>query len=686
MWREGPAWLKDPPESWPIRSDFKKHEVTNVKKEFEILPPTVTNLTQLVQLHNSIDLKTIEEEEEVKINAVSTDEDVDIPKDFERKISRFNSWLKVNLAVKAILGAQYKWKKEKIPDEVDLMRKARMTLLKLMMKDTKTMMKTSKLPGLLIHEKDGLILARTRNKVENQNPEDLIVLSPKSHLTKLILKSFHDVNHRGVHHCVARSRIFYWIPQAAKLMKSIKNGCYECKLQDTEALSQLMSPLPELRLKSSPVWHFSMLDLFGPIEVINFVNQRTVRKTWAVIITCLTTRAVWVYLAESYSTDHLLSVLKKHEARNGSPAEYHADLGRQIVGADRVLSDAIKEINTKEVEKFAATRNVKFKFGTPHFPEGQGAVERLIAEVKKNLKVITKNKTLTFGELDTLLSEASYLVNSRPLQPNPVHGEDGFLCPNDILFGRSDRDPPMIDIKDSSLTRRAAQKQRIIEEFWDKWSQSYFQTLVKYQKWRLRSRNIEPGDIVLILDREIQGRKGKFTLGVVDSVKTDADKIIRKATIKYRLQLKCDDMKKSLFPTVKYRPSDYKYIERNVRGLALLITAEDRKSTENINIDNVRLSLKKPSKNPNEAEDERIEDVEAEDEHSEAENSKEKDSSEEEEIVDVGSVQENKEEEEISNSKENDVEEKSKKVESNRTSLPPSSTGRLRFLPRKFTS
>ena len=172
----------------------------------------------------------------------------------------------------------------------------------------------------------------------------------------------------------------------------------------------------------------------------------------------------------------------------------------------------------------------------------------------------------------------------------------------------------------------------------------------------------------------------------MDSVKTDADKIIRKATVKYRLQLKCDDMKKSLFPTVKYRPSDYKYIERNVRGLALLITAEDRKSTENINIDNVRLSMKKSCKNPNEAEDERIKDLEAEDEHSEAENSIEKDSSEEEEIVDVESDQENKAEEEISNSKENNVEEKSKKVESNRTILPPSSTGRVRFLPKKFTS
>ena len=110
-----------------------------------------------------------------------------------------------------------------------------------------------------------------------------------------------------------------------------------------------------------------MLDLAGPITVTNFVNQRTTRKTWAVLITCLTTRACWIYLAESYSTDHLLSVLRKHESRNGSPAEYRADLGRQIVGADRVLEEAVSNIDQKSIENFAAIGSVKFVFGTPHF-------------------------------------------------------------------------------------------------------------------------------------------------------------------------------------------------------------------------------------------------------------------------------------------------------------------------------
>ena len=124
---------------------------------------------------------------------------------------------------------------------------------------------------------------------------------------------------------------------------------YKCRLIDAKAMTQLIAPIPQFRLKSSPIWHYSMVDLFGPIEVTNFANQRTKRKTWAVIITCLTTRAVWVYLSESYSTDHLLSVFKKHESRNGSPSEYFADLGKQITGADRVLQDAVKNLNQNEI-------------------------------------------------------------------------------------------------------------------------------------------------------------------------------------------------------------------------------------------------------------------------------------------------------------------------------------------------
>ena len=127
-----------------------------------------------------------------------------------------------------------------------------------------------------------------------------------------------------------------------------------------------------------------MIDLFGPISVKDFVNQRTTRKTWAVIITCLTSRACWTYLAESFSTDHLLCALTRHEARNGSPAVYYADLGRQIIGADRIITEAVQNLDQDKIEAFAASRQVKFYFGTPHHRKGQGSVKRLVQKLIEN--------------------------------------------------------------------------------------------------------------------------------------------------------------------------------------------------------------------------------------------------------------------------------------------------------------
>ena len=111
--------------------------------------------------------------------------------------------------------------------------------------------------------------AATRTKQENLNADAIVVLSPKHPVTRLILRSLHEINHRGVQYTVARSRLFYWIPQASKVVRSIKNKCFKCRLKDAEAMRQLMAPLPAFRLKSSPVWHFSILNLFGPIRILS---------------------------------------------------------------------------------------------------------------------------------------------------------------------------------------------------------------------------------------------------------------------------------------------------------------------------------------------------------------------------------------------------------------------------------
>ena len=301
----------------------------------------------------------------------------------------------------------------------------------------------------------------------------------------------------------------------------------------------------------------------------------------------------------------------------------------------------------------------------------------MVQEVKKNLKIITNNHSLSFGELDTALAEASYLVNCRPLQLNPTMGEDGFICPNDIIMGRSDKAPPLGEIFDTKLTKRVAHMRRMIDEFWKKWSNSYYQSLVKYHKWRLRERNAEPGDVVLVLDGE--GPKGKFTLGQISSVKTDQDCIVRKVTVQYKL---AQGPGKKICSDPGYKAMPYKYAERNVRGLALVVTSQERADVENIDLDDIR--FRNAGDNTFDT-NHTTEAEEADDDTSATINEEEINVQDDEEAA------KNKEDEAVQNEenehnsetieKPNDA----KEIEERNTRLlPPSSTGRIRMKPKKL--
>jgi hypothetical protein len=51
--------------------------------------------------------------------------------------------------------------------------------------------------------------------------------------------------------------------------------------------SQIMRSLPEERLKPSPAFYFSAVDLFGPFTIRDSVKKRTHGKAYGVIFTCL---------------------------------------------------------------------------------------------------------------------------------------------------------------------------------------------------------------------------------------------------------------------------------------------------------------------------------------------------------------------------------------------------------------
>lgn len=479
-----------------------------------------------------------------------------------------NCWFKLCRIMGRVLRACYIFGKCSNVAFADCVQEAETLFLKNAMPKTEQMLKERPIKNFLqTIDENGLIRFQTRITQSKQDAPSLIVLSPHLPIAKKILYSFHCLTHSGVHATVSKSRLFYWIPQATKIVRKIKNSCTKCRLLDAEALTQLMAPIPPFRRQPAPPWYHTMVDLFGPISVRDFVKRRIAKKTWAVIFACLYTRAIWVYLAESYSTDSFLNVIKKHEARNGSAAVYYADLGSQIKGAERTMQEAAESIDRSAIEEFSARNNTIFKFGIPLHSAGQGPVERLIKEVKRCLGIISRGIS-TFGETETMLFEASYMVNSRPLLYHPHGGEDSFICPNDILFGRSSKNPPLLKFINCNLAKRITLQQEIMNDFWGKWSSSYLQSLHSYQKWRLKGRNLKIGDLVLVLDKKVF--PGKFLTGEILNIFPASDGNVRRVVVKYKLHSRDGDK-------FEIKTKTFKQFERSPHGLALLLAEEERK-------------------------------------------------------------------------------------------------------------
>ena len=102
--------------------------------------------------------------------------------------------------------------------------------------------------------------------------EDIIILPNKHHFSRLYAEYVHNQNHLGVHACVAKVRTKFWIPGIVQMMKSIRFKCVVCRRQYGKLSSQIMASLPEERLKPTPPWLSTALDLFGPLPIRGEIN------------------------------------------------------------------------------------------------------------------------------------------------------------------------------------------------------------------------------------------------------------------------------------------------------------------------------------------------------------------------------------------------------------------------------
>ena len=331
----------------------------------------------------------------------------------------------------------------------------------------------------------------------------------------------------------------------ARTVRSMIKDCFVCKLLQTTRSEQLMAPLPEFRVKPrEAVFHSISIDYAGPYEV---KRGRSLEKRWVCLFVCNVTTAVRIELVESLEATAFLNCFRRFLCLTGNKTcHIRSDGATTFVGAKNILDRDLAKTKTKatnsmEVQNFSREAGVIWDFSTPTASHHQGTVERQIRtfkEVSDGILGAKNNKRPPSDfEFMTLLREAEYIMNTRPLgkcvstldniQPlRPIDLMTGFMDPSDQGYSMRDA----TNSKDK-FRRGIQYTRRLADEWWQEWMNRCLHPLQSRQKWRREQRNFQPGDLVL-LDDPTTPPIGRYPYAIVIDVKQCNDGLVRSVTVR----------------------------------------------------------------------------------------------------------------------------------------------------------
>lgn len=259
------------------------------------------------------------------------------------------------------------------------------------------------------------------------------ILPNNHHVTELIIRHNHaNVGHMGQESVLSSLRERFWIRKGRSAVRRVLRKCVDCRKRKAPTGEQLMAKLPEDRITPhKPPFTYVGVDLFGPIEV---KQKRSRVKRYGCIFTCLSVRAIHIEVANTLNTDSMINALRRFICLRGCPEEIRSDCGTNLTKADKELKESIEEWNQQRIDGFCAQRGIQWIFNPPGASHMGGAWERMIRSVRQILKALLKEQVVCDEVLHTVLTEATNILNSRPLtrNSNDVMDEEP-LTPNHLL-------------------------------------------------------------------------------------------------------------------------------------------------------------------------------------------------------------------------------------------------------------
>ena len=260
------------------------------------------------------------------------------------------------------------------------------------------------------------------------------------------------------------------------------------------------------------------------------------------IVTCMTTRCIHLELSYTTDTNSFIRAWRRFTTVRGiHPNHVFSDGGGSFKGANKPLKEWINNwdryLIQNEFEKTSFDFNWKFNVHTASHMNG--VVESLIHSVRKGLVAAITNYTrniLTFEEWVTVLSEITYIINSRPLFPDGDPWLFNCITANDILHPYAQPTVPQFTPNEVINLRGLLRNiQGKIDTFWDCWLKHIPPQLNNRKKWFHTRKTLEKGDYVLLLEPGLKHNTAPRSLwkkAIVVDTNPGSDGFVRSVTIR----------------------------------------------------------------------------------------------------------------------------------------------------------
>lgn len=364
------------------------------------------------------------------------------------------------------------------------------------------------------------------------------ILPSDSHLSKLIIWDAHyRTLHGGPQIMLNYLRSKYWIIKAREKVKKIYRECVTCVRYSRQNNNQFMGDLPKVRLTPDKPFRSSGVDFTGHINV-RFSPGRGSRayKGYICVFVCMATKAVHLEAVSDLTATGFIAAFKRFVSRRGKCQHLYSDNGTNFVGADKELKDMFNRAKSQlpvDIAHLLTEEGTTWHFIPPHAPNFGGLWESAVRCSKMHLKRVIGDTTLTFEELTTVLTQVEACLNSRPVSFLSDNLEDPMpLTPGHFLVGE-----PLVTIPDENFSdtcpiglQRWKLTQKMLNDFWRKWSNEYLVTLNQRYKWCTKKNEPEINDVVVVRDHNVP--PAKWLLGKIIEKHPGKDNLTRVVTVK----------------------------------------------------------------------------------------------------------------------------------------------------------